>query len=164
MNPYGPNYRRLRPQALAANDGLCRFCGLAPSAEAHHGQRVYPPDADLRLDQLTGLCPDCHALATSLRKWSWRFDAPPAAVVAVLREAMGSRAFVEALRERQGGQLGRPVEGPVEAPERQRALPSRAARDVSAPRVEAAGVRALPTRARRRVSVPRTPVERQRRL
>ena len=101
MNPYGPNFRKLAQEAKLENDGLCRFCGIEPSSEAHHAlPGAYPEDADLRADQLTALCSGCHAGITSIRKWQWRFNASPCDVWAVLEAHMGSKDFLAALRKR----------------------------------------------------------------
>ena len=98
MNPYGPNYQRLRLEALKQNDGICKFCGVAPSTEAHHAMKIYCDHADLRDDHLVPLCKDCHDLATSIRKWCWRFNSTPAKIAHALIDEMRDKGFSKKVR------------------------------------------------------------------
>jgi len=102
-DPYGPCYRAMRPSVLARNDGRCQFCGVDQSEQTHHALVDYPDHSDLQEDQLTALCSSCHDLATTIRKWVWRWNAPVLLLTTMLREATEDPAFAGALRERLGG-------------------------------------------------------------
>ena len=97
-DPYGSCYQKMRPGVLGRNSGICAFCGIQSATDCHHGMIKYPDHTDLKEDQLVQLCSDCHALATSMRKWNWRFNANPGNVVEVLRGYMLTDDFIISLK------------------------------------------------------------------
>jgi 5-methylcytosine-specific restriction endonuclease McrA len=62
-------YPARRRQVWERGNGVCEHCGVAAMGEVHH--RAGRGGADPhRLDNLVGLCPDCHRRAHSEPVWA----------------------------------------------------------------------------------------------
>lgn len=71
-NTRHPQHIKAAEEAKNRSDRWCQFCGLKHAAHAHHWRGYnagpYKPEEETTADELTGLCLECHGLATIIRK------------------------------------------------------------------------------------------------
>ena len=84
----GPGYKTARLDALKRSRGKCQFCGLREATETHHWALHYPSDDQVTGDDLTALCPQCHEIATTQRRFVYVLERSPFEFMAIFREAV----------------------------------------------------------------------------
>jgi 5-methylcytosine-specific restriction endonuclease McrA len=62
-------YPQRRREVFARGDGTCEFCLSVPMTEVHHVRGRGGPDPH-RLENLMGLCRDCHTSAHQWPEWA----------------------------------------------------------------------------------------------
>ena len=67
---YGPRFLTAKAEATLRSGGVCQFCGRDKGTHGHHWAMKYPEPENLTGDDITLLCPDCHKLATRIRRGS----------------------------------------------------------------------------------------------
>lgn len=59
---------KIRAQAFERSNNICQFCGMNPAKEAHHWHYPEYEGKELKADDLTALCRQCHEIATNIRR------------------------------------------------------------------------------------------------
>ena len=62
-------YPKRREEVWARGNGMCEFCAWRAMTDVHHIAGRGGPDPH-RLDNLIGLCRECHDKAHSMPEWS----------------------------------------------------------------------------------------------
>jgi 5-methylcytosine-specific restriction endonuclease McrA len=65
-------YPKRREQVWARGNGMCEFCDYRSMEQVHHIAGRGGPDPH-RLENLIGLCRDCHEKAHAFPEWARKF-------------------------------------------------------------------------------------------
>ena len=65
-------YPERREQVWARGNGMCEFCNYRAMGEVHHIAGRGGPDPH-RLENLIGLCHECHSKAHAMPEWARKF-------------------------------------------------------------------------------------------
>lgn len=71
ITQYGPGFLKAKEEACERSDNTCQSCGKkGESLQGHHWapRRNYPSDNEVTSDDLTALCPLCHAAISRIRE------------------------------------------------------------------------------------------------